>query len=262
MERNSNGNTILESNHFESDSLVRRKPKRILVAKPIGGFNPKIITIRKPNSAPVTAIKTGNVSQPGKKKKKGLFKKSLKSLGKGIGKAGKKIGKIAKGLATYPLLLPLSPVMGSMLKKAGYKPPRNIEARAQLFYNKIVAKNKFDEIEFSEYEGDERDNLAPAIIPAIISFVKDIIQKKKSGKKLDPVIDAGASVAIAVEKRLESEVRKSDPIFEPGTNMKGKEPDTELGENAPTGINFKNPVVIIGVITALIGLFLLIRKYA
>lgn len=137
------------------------------------------------------------------------LKKGFKKIGKGFKKAGKAVKKAVGYASAYTVLLPLAPIMGAALKDKGFTPPKNLQKRSELFYNEIVAKknSKFAPIDFDSLDSSFQDNIAPAIVPPIIAFVKELMALKKAGKKLNAAQDKIAKAGIAVESKLKEEAK-------------------------------------------------------
>jgi len=134
------------------------------------------------------------------KKRKTIFGKIIQAITKPLGKVGE-----------YALLIPLSPVMGAALRHKGFTPPSNIEARAQLFYDKIVRGEKSSNFTSNLTGGamanpfEDTDHLAADVIEQIIVFVKNQIAKKKAGAKLPPYLDAVATGGLAVQDQIQKQ---------------------------------------------------------
>ncbi len=164
-----------------------------------------------------------------KPKKKSKFKKILggiltggvstiiadrKKIGKGITKGVKAVAGAVKDVTAFSVLLPFVPMMNKSLKAKGLTPPKNVADKAELFYKEVVQKNSnsFDAPDLLEemetFDGSNRsDHVAVAIIPPIIAFVKDLINKKKRGTKLGPILDAVATGGMQAQTEIEKEVR-------------------------------------------------------
>lgn len=204
-------------------------------------------------------------------------------------KVGKAVGKVVAKVALYPALIPLIPVMAGALKKLKVKVPKDPGKMAEAFYRYVIKKEKPG----NTYENS--DHVAPAIaalIPPVIKFIKDMVQKKKAKKagqavSLDPVEDIvggiGESVidkieSSAIDEKIGAETSNESVLREP---LQGESPlymgDTgpaePLSEQENTGtkkirnkggndlkLMFKNPFVIGGIVLAVLVAFFLARR--
>lgn len=115
-----------------------------------------------------------------------------------VKKAGDVLQKAGENVKLAPLV-PLIPVMKTMLKKKGIAAPSGLENLANTFYQVIILKKpdvkKFD--------------LDPVtlgiIVSAIVKFVQSIIDKKKAGQKLTPEEEAAAAELTTTVNKLEEE---------------------------------------------------------
>jgi len=229
-----------------ADKKKKKKKKRGLFKKIGGGI--KKLTKNKL----VSGVLTGGASEVIRNRKK-------------IGKGLKKIGKLAVGAALLPAVLPLMPVMAAALKKKGLKPSKKPRALVEQFYKNIVKKNSHYDFQ-ANHSGE--DNFLPlaAVVPPVISFVKDMINRKKSGEKLSPVLDTVASGSENVVDEIKTKL-SSTPEEIPGSNAKDSgEGVTDSGDSsspgeAPKTIQFNSrfaPITIL--ILAAIGYFIFFHK--
>jgi hypothetical protein len=203
-----------------------------------------------------------------KKKRKGFFKKITsgkigrigKALASGgasevvrnrkkIGKGLKKLGKLAVGAALLPAVLPLMPVMAAALKKKGLKPSKKPRALVEQFYKNIVKKNSHYDFQ-ANHAGEDTFLPLAAVVPPVIKFVQDMIQRKKSGEKLSPVLatvaDGSESVVSEIKQKLDSA-----PEETPGSNSKDSgqgvtDDDSDKGGKPSLDLGMKfSPVIII-----------------
>ena len=139
--------------------------------------------------------------------------RNRKKIGKGLGK----IGKIAAGAALLPALLPLMPIMAGALKAKGLKPSRKPRQLAEQFYTQIVKKNSH----YDKPDTSGEDHFLPlaAIVPPIITFIKRLIAKKKTGAKLSKVEDIVATGSENVVDKIK-ENGGGDESSMPGSNAK------------------------------------------
>lgn len=110
------------------------------------------------------------------------------------------------------LLLPVRPQMIAALKIKGIKPPSEMEALAESFYNNVVKQSGFDNsvdnnpdgfAHFSEVSREKNNFIPPeavsVIVSAIITFIKGIKEKKEAGKALSKVEKAVDEVSTTAE---------------------------------------------------------------
>jgi hypothetical protein len=208
-----------------------------------GGKVAKLISKGKDKAASLKASKRG-----------GLFSKLKKVR-----------NKIKSGASTkaveYASLRPIDPVIITALKAKGFNPPPSREARAQLFYNEIVAKSGTSErpIDFDNQDQYERDNIEPTVVESVVSFVADMIRRKKSGEKLSPTLEKAGNIAVNVSKQLSSRASNSDMQDNTVSNMKGAEDiqDASMNSNSSvSGISLKSPIVIAVIVGVLALVFL------
>src|SRR5690606_20312230 len=91
------------------------------------------------------------------------------------------------------ILKPLVPVMDAGLKAIGQIPPNPLEAKAQLFYDKVVVP-----------AGGGSYSLDEDIINAIIAFVAAKAAKKQAGEEQAPVYDKIGEITLKVEDKIAS----------------------------------------------------------
>lgn len=219
------------NNHYGRDNFkIGKKKKVVNVQTPATGGLPAVATINGQ-----VMVKTG-------KKKKGIFKKigavtkkAVKATGKGVAKGVKGVGKASKKVikaASLAPLVPLMPVMGLALTKKGFAAPKKVEDRAQAFYNHIVTKSTYEkEIHFDGYNDD---HLAADIVISIVSYVKDLIQKKKAKNngavdvELSPVEESIVNGTEKVVAKIETEAKDAGV---PQQEIKEKLPTSNSNDN-------------------------------
>lgn len=213
------------------------------------------------------------------------LRKIASKIIEGHEKVFKKVGQLATKLISYPLLVPLMPVMGAAIKKAGVSPSGDPGKRAEQFYTYVIKKEKPG----SNYEQDHILPAIAALIPIVIKFVKNMIAKKKAKKaagqeaSMDPVeavvADTGASVMETLDQKALNDsmagVPQSANVLAAPLNAGGQEvlnmPQTSVGGAASGGggsskggmkLSFKNPLVIGGIVLAIVVVFFLARRNA
>jgi hypothetical protein len=91
------------------------------------------------------------------------------------------------------ILKPLIPVMDEGLKAIGQIPPTSLEAKAQMFYDKVVVP-----------AGGGSYSLDEDIINAIIAFVAAKAAKKQAGEEQSPIYDKIGEITLKVEDKIAS----------------------------------------------------------
>lgn len=110
----------------------------------------------------------------------------------------------------YLILEPFRNLMNETLQSKGIHPPSDIADLTQLFYNTFVAKTgsgvepmNFDTMLPGDvYHADE------AVLNAVVTYVKTLIDKKQSGQTLPKVQDRIATAGISVQNKLTDEAKK------------------------------------------------------
>ena len=178
-----------------------------------------------------------------KKKKKSKLKNFFSKMGKGL--------KAVAGTLNPVILpiLPFLPMMKKVLQKKGVKNiPKNPTKLVLLFSKEIMHKGKYDYMSVDEHF----ENFVAAIagvVTGVLTFVKDLIKKKKKGEKLSPVEASIASGAEGVEK-----IAKEQAV---------EEAQTQTGKAVfkVAGVSLKIvPVIIISVVVIAVLYFLFGRK--
>jgi hypothetical protein len=164
------------------------------------------------------------------KKKKGVLKKATKNLKatakkavKTVKVAGKKvilvnkklIGALAKNAPLAPLL-PFKPVMLKVLKNKGIKlKDKNLTTVAFEFFKNVAKPASFDS--YDDFEQSNIDNyiengfdpvITPAIISAVLKYVKGLIDKKKSGAKLSATEEVIVEQAESIKTEVKEEAKE------------------------------------------------------
>lgn len=110
------------------------------------------------------------------------------------------------------LLLPVRPQMQAALLIKGIKPPKELEALAESFYNNVVKQANFDRsvdldkdgfAHFGEISRDRSNFIPPeaiaVIVSSIVTFISEIKKKKEAGKELSKVEKAVDEVSTTAE---------------------------------------------------------------
>lgn len=145
----------------------------------------------------------------------------------------------------YKVLNPFKSMMQEVLVEKGIAAPNNMNSLSKLFYNTFVAKPG------SENEVMNFDTMNPAmmyhadeaVVSGIVSFVKNLTERKKTGAQLSPIQDKIASVGLKVEAGL--------------TKTATEEVNKTIGETVTT--NAKT-ISIVAAIVILIVLYFMFRK--
>jgi len=280
----------------------------------------KIIYLKRPTAYPTPAVVVnhwgffkkigkglGNLGKfVGKEASQGtkFVSKEASQAGKFVAKEAVQGAKFAvktiTNIAGFAILLPFMPLMKRALKKKGFSTNNNPKDVAQLFYSHIVVHNSFEPpMNFDQmYMPTEHINYADildsattatqgtplAIVPPIIKFIKDLINKKQAGQTLPPALAAIASDGLNVQNQLTTADNQiaagglnDDGTGTSPTNMKGynkglktKKGVLQQDESAIASVlnkdagspmlDFKNPMVIGGIAAVFLIIVVAVAK--
>lgn len=122
----------------------------------------------------------------------------------------------------YAVLLPFKGIMTDALTSKGVAAPSNLEDLIQVFYNNFIAGKMadYDAINFDTLEASHAYHLDEALVEAVITYVKNLADRKASGEVLPKTLDKIATGTQQVQEKLEkaavTEVKKEigDVIME------------------------------------------------
>jgi hypothetical protein len=136
----------------------------------------------------------------GKEKRKERREKRKSEGGGKLGNFFKKIGEGVKKVGKIALLAPFYPMMIAVLKKKNIKPKKAGEGLARQFFDEVIQKKN--------YESENFDPVTISIIvSSILTWIKSLRDKKKSGQQLSETEEKALSVAEYAGEAITGAVR-------------------------------------------------------
>jgi len=248
-------NAYEAGNHFN----FKKALKKFRRLAPLMGVPPGIEMLTR-HGKRVHIVHTGRVNHLAKKKHK---RKLFKKLGGAIKKGAKFVKKVTIASIALPALIPLAPVMKKALKSKGITPPKGVQKIARLFYENIVQhkNSKFEAVNFDDYAAEDSILPLAAIVPPIIGFIKDMVNKSKAGHKLNATEKEIADAAQPVIDKVQAAADNTPVDTDKGSNEKGMQdtPDADDKGKGMKGFSL-SPMVIVGVVVAVVVLWFVMRK--
>jgi hypothetical protein len=110
----------------------------------------------------------------------------------------------------YSVLIPFKPVMQESLKAKGVHAPNAMPELTQVFYNNVVAKkgSDYEPVNFDDIDTATLYNLDESLVDAVVTYIKDLQDRKNVGETLNPFQDRIATAANKVQGKITEEIKK------------------------------------------------------
>lgn len=145
----------------------------------------------------------------------------------------------------YNVLLPFRNAMADALTAKGIAAPSGMEDLSQIFYNNIVAQkgSAYEAIDFFEMSPGDVYHLDQAVVDAIVTYFKDLADRKAKGEILPKQLDRMAEVTLEVQRDLNAKA-KTEVAGEIGMGVKSN----------------KKQLMIIAVVVVVVLVLLFMKK--
>lgn len=144
----------------------------------------------------------------------------------------------------YAVLTPFKSMMQDALVSKGIAAPSDMATLTQIFYNTFVApSNDMGKLNFDTMTPSEQYHADDALVSAVVGYVKEMANKKKSGEQLSTIQDKIANIGIKVESGL--------------TKAATNEVNNQVGGAVVK--NSKTIAIVIGIVIVVI-IYLVVKK--